>query len=112
MSKWKSFKEKFDKLITDRSHSLSDYSFGGGSPSLHLSINPKAFMEADNDVLVFTVVISVISDFWAYRFMDRIDAVWEARYSPKTEKERELLSQVGQIMEATFPSQRLLEEKY
>ncbi|RQP15313.1 MAG: hypothetical protein EAS52_15500 [Parapedobacter sp.] len=112
MSKWKSFKEKFEKLIRDRSYSLSDYSLGGGSPSFHVSVSPKAFMETDNNVLVFTIAISVISDFWAYRFMDRTDTAWEARYSPASEKERELLSQVGQIMKETFPGHRLLEEKY
>lgn len=112
-AQWANFKEEFRKRpVKEKSQILADYSFFGGSPAHHISIRAEALDGISDEVIVFTVVISVISAFWAYRFMDRAGAGWKARYSPKDKKEKELIAQVGAIIKETFPHHEPLEEEY
>lgn len=109
---WANFKEEFQKLVKDKSRILADYSFFSGSPAHQISIRAEAFDGLGNNVIVFSVMISVIVNYWAYRFTDQMGTILQPRYSTQNTKEEELIAQVDRIIIDTFPDYQLLEEKY
>ncbi|SEL38865.1 hypothetical protein [Parapedobacter koreensis] len=108
---WISFKALIEEIMIDRSSPKADYSFGGGMTSYHLSIDPKAFgLDSERNMLVFTVLISVISDFWAFRFMEKTSDGWSARYTTKNETEEALVRAVSGLVKKCFPEHEKLPE--
>jgi hypothetical protein len=98
-SKWSQLKQNLDAMLVDRSQIIADYSFGGGSPGLHLSFSPKSFGLPNDKVIVITLIVSVISRFWAYRFTgsDHIQG-----YSLKRQEELAFLKRLDLLVKGIF----------
>ena len=104
-SDWSRLKQKLDAWVVDRSQIIADYSFGGGSPGLHLSFSPKSFGLPTDEVIVITLVVSVISRFWAYRFTGN-DFI--QRYSPKNQEEAAFLERLDHLVKEIFNNHQRL----
>lgn len=111
-STWSELKQKINGLVVDHSQILADYSFAGGAPGLHLSFKPTSFGLPNNEVIFISLVVSVISKFWAYRFMDKSGMYFIPRYSPRTKKETRLLEKLDLLVKETFKDYQRLEAHY
>lgn len=107
-SDWSLLKQKLDVLVVEHSQIIADYSFAAGSPGLHLSFSPKSFGLPSDEVIVITLVVSVISKFWAYRFTGN-DFI--QRYSPKNQEEAAFMEQLDHLVKEIFNNHQRLEQR-
>jgi hypothetical protein len=109
-SNWLDFKSALLQNLLPEITRTSDYSVFGNGPAYSVAFAIHDVPEALGNIEIL-VLISVISDFWSYRFVDK-SSVPDYRYTVKYKEEKKKIELIDSLIKIHFPQHQLLKKEF